>query len=340
VGLLIDALQRMVRTLKERIGEAETVSAQAKEQAQRATEAKFSAEAAGEAARKNQEEILHAAKLLEEAVRNIRESSTDLTTYIRQAEEDSGRQVKYIATSASAMAEVSNTAKEVTANAGNAKEFSVQTREKATQGEKVVEEVVTSIHGVQQNSLALKEDMVELSTHAKSISQIMNVISDIADQTNLLALNAAIEAARAGEAGRGFAVVADEVRKLAEKTMTSTGDVRQAVDAIHASMDKSMVQVGMTVANIEQATQLAAQSGTALREIVHMADDAVKQVEGIVKACERQADMSENVNRSIAEVNSIADKTYATMGKATRDIADLATQTDSLGGLVAEMRSG
>ena len=273
VGLLVDALQRMVGTLKERIGEAERISAQAKEQAKQAQEAKSQAEAAGEESKKINDEIMRAAEQLDSAVKVIQNASTDFTTYIRQAENDAGRQVEYITASATAMEQMSATAADVTGNASNAKDFSIKTREKASLGEKTVENVISSINEVQKSSLTLKENMTELSTHAKSISQIMNVISDIADQTNLLALNAAIEAARAGEAGRGFAVVADEVRKLAEKTMASIGDVSQAVNAIHKSMGTSMNQVDMTVTTIEQATGHAAQSGRALREIVDIADD-------------------------------------------------------------------
>ncbi|MCL1916535.1 MAG: methyl-accepting chemotaxis protein [Desulfovibrionaceae bacterium] len=340
VWLLVGALQRMVSTLKERISEAETISAQAKEQARQAHDAKVEAEAAGEEAKKNHEEILNAAERLDSAVKIISHTSVDLTECIRQAEDDAGKQAEYITASTSAMEEMSVTAEEVATNAANTKDFSIQTREKATQGEKIVEGVIDSINGLQKNSLALKDDMTELSTHAKSISQIMNVISDIADQTNLLALNAAIEAARAGEAGRGFAVVADEVRKLAEKTMASTGDVSQSVNAIYKSMDISMEQVSMTAANIEQATELATQSGAALQEIVTMADDMARQVEGIVTACEHQAEASERVNRSIVEINTIADATRTSMGAASRDIAELAVQTDGLVGLVAEMKRG
>ena len=340
VGLLVNALQRMVHTLKERIDEAENISTQAKEQARQAQDAKLAAEAAGEEVKKRQEEILSVAERLEDAVNAIRHASAELAQCIRLAEEDAGKQAEYITASAGAIEQMSVTAGEVTANAENAKGFSTRTRENASQGEKIVEDVISSIHEVQKNSIALKGDMTELSAHAKSISQIMNVISDIADQTNLLALNAAIEAARAGEAGRGFAVVADEVRKLAEKTMASTGDVSQAVSAIHKSMGISMDQVDMTVTNIERATDLATQSGAALQEIVRMADDTVRQVEGIATACGHQAVASSHVSNSIMEVNAIASNTHSIMTRSTQDIANLTDQTDRLGKLVAEMRRG
>jgi methyl-accepting chemotaxis protein len=340
VGTLVRALQSMVGTLKERVHEAETVSLQARQQTEAAHAAKLTAERAGDEARRKQENMLAAARRLEEAVDAIRHASGDLTARIRRAEQDADRQADYVTTSAGAITQLSASAQEVGRNAVNAKDFSVQTRTKASEGERIVENAIGSITKVQRDSLALKNDMTELGEHAKSISQIMTVISDIADQTNLLALNAAIEAARAGEAGRGFAVVADEVRKLAEKTMASTGDVSRAISAICQSADKSMAQVDTTAANIEQATTLATESGVALREIVRMADDTAQRVENIVTACEEQSAASDNISRGVTEVSAIAASTAGTMSEASRDIAALAAQTDKLGALVAEMKQG
>ena len=203
----------------------------------------------------------------------------------------------------------------------------------------MVQEVVASIQGVQEASVALKNDMAALDDNARAISQIMAVISDIADQTNLLALNAAIEAARAGEAGRGFAVVADEVRKLAEKTMASTTDVGNAIKAIQDSAAKSMDQVDLTVGNIEKATELAIRSGDALREIVGMVDDTADQVRGIAAASEQQSASSEEINKSIMQVNTIAGETASAMQEAARAVSELAEQAQVLTGLIRELKN-
>ena len=340
VGLLVGALSRMVGTLKERIAEAENVSRQAREQAEKAEGARLAAEAAGEETRKKQENMLAAAQRLEDAVGVIKNASADLVERIGLAEDGAVKQAEFVASSAGAITEMGSSAQEVAGNASNAKSFSEQMRKKASEGESIVENVVNDIKAVRENSLALKQDMLVLDEHAKSISHVMGVISDIADQTNLLALNAAIEAARAGEAGRGFAVVADEVRKLAEKTMASTGDVGQAVNAIRKSMDKSMAQVDTTVSNIERTTHTATKSGEALQEIVSMAGDTVRQVESIVTACEQQATAAEEVSHSISNVNALADQTVLVMKEAARDVTSLTGQTDSLGVLVDEMKRG
>ena len=236
------ALVEMVGALRKNIDMATQESENAREQSARAQEAMKEAEAAGADARAKRDGMLVVAERLEEVSNVVSSASTELAAQIEQSERGAAEQAARVTETATAMEEMNSTVLEVARNAGNASEVSASTREKAEHGAAVVQEVVASIQGVQEASVALKNDMAALDDNARAISQIMAVISDIADQTNLLALNAAIEAARAGEAGRGFAVVADEVRKLAEKTMASTTDVGNAIKAIQDSAAKSMDQ--------------------------------------------------------------------------------------------------
>ena len=297
------------------------------------------AAAAGADARAKRDGMLVVAERLEEVSNVVSSASTELAAQIEQSERGAAEQAARVTETATAMEEMNSTVLEVARNAGNASEVSASTREKAEHGAAEVQEVVGSIQGVQEASVALKDDMAALDDNARAISQIMAVISDIADQTNLLALNAAIEAARAGEAGRGFAVVADEVRKLAEKTMASTTDVGNAIKAIQDSAAKSMDQVDLTVGNIEKATELAIRSGDALREIVGMVDDTADQVRGIAAASEQQSASSEEINKSIMQVNTIAGETASAMQEAARAVSELAEQAQVLTGLIRELKN-
>jgi methyl-accepting chemotaxis protein len=180
--------------------------------------------------------------------------------------------------------------------------------------------------------------MQELGTKAESIGGVMNVISDIADQTNLLALNAAIEAARAGEAGRGFAVVADEVRKLAEKTMSATHEVGENIVAIQQAAEQNIKQVEHAVAAVTQATDLANASGQALTEIVSLAAQNSSVVTSIATAAEEQSATSEEINRSIDEINRITGETADGMVQASAAVQELAQMAQELNTIMDKLK--
>ncbi len=330
----------MVKALEEQIGKAHAESEKAAQEAQKAMAAMQEAEKASGEAKAKTEAMLQVADRLEQVAQVVSSASTQLSAQIEQSGRGAEQQAAMAAETATAMEEMNATVLEVAKNAGTASEVSSQTRHKAEAGAEVVGKAVKSIQQVQRESLALKEAMSELVQHAQSINQIMGVISDIADQTNLLALNAAIEAARAGEAGRGFAVVADEVRKLAEKTMASTTDVGNAITAIQESATRSMAQVDSAVSMIEETTGYAEESGVALQEIVTMADQTAEQVQGIATASEEQSAASEEINNSVNQVNTIASETARAMEEASQAVSDLAQQAHSLTELIETMQRG
>lgn len=341
IGTLAHGVNRMIASIRHLFKETEQQKNEAEKATEEAKQAMIEAEAARRAAENARSDgMLTAAGQLEEVVGIISSASTELSAQIEQSERGATEQATRVTETATAMEEMNSTVIEVAKNAGTASDVSSQTRQKAENGANVVRQAVESIRNVQHQSLTLKDDMAALAEHAHSISQIMSVISDIADQTNLLALNAAIEAARAGEAGRGFAVVADEVRKLAEKTMASTTDVGNAIKAIQDSALKSMEQVDQAVNAIQLATELANQSGEALTEIVTMADRTADQVRAIATASEQQSASSEEINHSIAQVNTIAKETARAMEEAGRAVSDLANQAQVLSRLIEDMKRG
>ncbi len=332
------AIVEMVNALKSHIENAQRESENAREQSAKAQEAMRQAEAASKEAQGKTQAMLAAADRLEQVGGVVSSASTELSAQIEQSDRGAAESAQRLSEAATAMNEMNATVQEVARNAGSASAASAETKEKAEAGAQVVEKAVRSIEDVHQMSLALKDDMTQLNEHAQDITRIMGVISDIADQTNLLALNAAIEAARAGEAGRGFAVVADEVRKLAEKTMASTNDVGNAIKAIQESTAKSMTGVDNAVERIGEATELANQSGQALQEIVATVEATGDQVNAIATASEEQSAASEEINQSIVQVNDMSRQTAEAMAEAAKAVSDLAAQAQGLTNLIQELK--
>ncbi|EFL52765.1 methyl-accepting chemotaxis sensory transducer [Solidesulfovibrio fructosivorans JJ]] len=332
------ALNTMVETLRANIAAIEAKTRDSEEKAQAAHQARQAAEEAmGQAHRARAEGLCQAAGRLEGVVGIVSRASSELSSHIDDSNHGAQDQSQRMAETAAAMEEMNATVLEVAKNASNAAETTDAARKKASSGADVVNKMVESIGRVRSQSEALKEDMGRLGDQAQDIGRIMNVISDIADQTNLLALNAAIEAARAGEAGRGFAVVADEVRKLAEKTMTATKEVGEAISGIQQGTNRNVENVVQSGQAVEEASGLATTAGEALAEIVHLVEDASDQVRSIATAAEQQSATSEEINRSIDAVNSISEATSRSMADAARAVGELTRQTQDLETLMSEL---
>ena len=329
----------MVDALKQHIENARLESANAQEQSKKAMAAMEKAEAASAEARQKTQAMLQAAERLEGVAQVVSTASTQLSAQIEQSDRGTAETSQRLTEAATAMNEMNATVQEVARNAAQASTASAETRQKAQDGAAIVSRSLDSINHVHQSSLRLKEDMAQLGSHAQDISRIMGVISDIADQTNLLALNAAIEAARAGEAGRGFAVVADEVRKLAEKTMASTQDVGAVISAIQHSTATSMESVDKAVQEVDRAAEFANQSGTALEVIVSTVDATADQVNAIAAASEEQSAASEEINHTIIQINAMSLQAAQAMEEASKAVSDLAAQAHGLTSLVSDMKA-
>ena len=340
VTVLERCMSEMTANVKKSLAISEEKTREAEQSAAKALEAVAQAERLTEEARSARSEgMLSAAKHLEQVVTAITSISAEISGNSEQAEQGATTQAARTTEAATAVEQMNCTVIEVAKNASATADLSTSMRQRAAEGAEVVFQSVQAIGNVQKDALVLKDEMTKLAEHAGAISQIMGVISDIADQTNLLALNAAIEAARAGEAGRGFAVVADEVRKLAEKTMSSTSDVGNAIGAIQKSVDSSIRQVDVTAGNVESATTLSQKSGEALREIVGMVDQTVDQVRGIATSSEEQSAATESITQTVTQVSSIAAETATIMHTSARAVAALADEAKKLNNMVTELKN-
>ncbi len=340
IGSLQRAMAKMVENLKGKIGEAESKEALAAAETERARQAMAEAEEARrQAEHARQAGMLQAADQLEGIVSAVDAATGDISSQLAQSSQGSQEQSNRIGETATSMEEMNATVLAVAQSASDAAETADQARRTASDGSDIVTRVIQSIGEVQAKALSLKRDMRELGQQAEGIGRIMSVISDIADQTNLLALNAAIEAARAGEAGRGFAVVADEVRKLAEKTMAATKEVGEAIGSIQHGTRQNIDNVELAAKRIDEATALAGQSGETLAAIVGLVDRTTDQVRAIATAAEQQSITTEEINRSIADINRLAGESAQAQHHSAGVVAELAGQTKRLRSLIDGMQS-
>lgn len=334
------SLDRMVTHLGELIRVAEGKSAEAEAQTLCAQSALKEAEAAREAGeRARKEGSIQTACDLEGIVLNVSSAAESIRHEANMARNNTDIQRQRTIEAAAAMVQMNVAVLEVAANASNAAGNVENARHEAETGGRIVQDVIKSIKDVQRVAGALDAQLAELGQKAHDIGQIMDMISDVADQTNLLALNAAIEAARAGEAGRGFAVVADEVRKLAEKTMTATGEVGTVVNAIQRGSAASAEGMRQVAQLIDRSTELASSAGNALGQIVKMVQGSADQVRSIATASEEQSAASEQITQRTGEVNQLAEDMTKAMETAVASVEDLVFQTSRLTKIINTLKA-
>nr|WP_214510916.1 methyl-accepting chemotaxis protein [Pseudomonas brassicacearum] len=225
---------------------------------------------------------------------------------------------------ATAMHEMTATVQEVARNAEEASEAAVAADQQAREGEKVVGEAIAQIERLSKEVGNSTEAMGHLKRESDKIGSVLDVIKSVAQQTNLLALNAAIEAARAGEAGRGFAVVADEVRSLAQRTQKSTEEIEELILGLQSGTE----QVATTLDNSRNLTdssvELTRRAGGSLENITRTVSAIQSMNQQIAAAAEQQSAVAEEINRSVVNVRDVSEQTASSSEETAASSAELA----------------
>ncbi len=228
---------------------------------------------------------------------------------------------------ATAMHEMSTTVVEVSSNAAQATEAARRAAQTARQGGKVVSEALVAIRAIADSVSTSASRIEELGRSSEQIGRIIAVIDDIADQTNLLALNAAIEAARAGEQGRGFAVVADEVRKLAERTTKATKEITQMIETVQKETAKAVAHMKAGTDQVQVGVTTTTKAGNSLQEIIVEAEQVGDMISQIAIAANQQSCAASQINGNVEQIARLArDSSLGVQesAKACENLSDLA----------------
>jgi methyl-accepting chemotaxis protein len=282
---------------------------------------------------------------LRDTIQQIADSSSQLASAseeLHAVTEDSTRglhqQNNEIEQAATAVNEMTAAVEEVARNAVSTSEASRETDHTAREGQSQVGQTVESIGLLTQDISTTSEEIRRLADNVRNIGQVVTVIRAIAEQTNLLALNAAIEAARAGEQGRGFAVVADEVRALAHRTQQSTGEVEQMIDLIQKETEQAVQAMDTSMQRAGSTLGLAQSAGQALEEITRSIGAINERNLVIASASEQQAQVAREVDRNLVNIRDLSLQSSAGADQTTAASQELSSLAVGLNQLVTRFR--
>jgi twitching motility protein PilJ len=278
------------------------------------------------------ERVRKAAIDVSASANQILDATDDMTAGATQQDQE-------ITNTSSAVEELTVSMKQVSNNAEASAEAARRALDAAEQGNRAVSDTLEGMQRIRASVQATAKKIKSLGDRSLEISEIINVINDITEQTNLLALNAAIEAARAGEAGRGFAVVADEVRKLAEHSRSATKDIAALIKAIQAETNEAVVVMEEGTREVEVGASLADQAGKALEAISSVVRQSAELVQEISLASKQQVRGTEGVANAMQIISGITRQTTQGARQTASTVGNMVKLSEQLNEALAQFRS-
>jgi methyl-accepting chemotaxis protein len=259
------------------------------------------------------------------------ESTQQIASTIQQVARGAGEQTRAVTESAMSVDQMNQSIERVAINAQSVASASAQASSAAKSGAETVGKSVKAMESIKDAIEPAAAKVKELGDRSAEIGNIIEVIDDIAEQTNLLALNAAIEAARAGEHGKGFAVVADEVRKLAERSSKATKEITNLVTTVQKGTEQAVTAMVSGVQEVEHGSTLALEAGKSLEEILKAIETTNQQVQAISAAANEMKAFSTSVVRSIDNISSISEENAAAAEEVSASTEETAAQVEQMG---------
>ena len=272
-------------------------------------------------------------KSIATGAQSVASSANQMATTSSEVATASNQQSMAASDMAATVQEMTVSINHVGDRAQEANRISSNSGQLASSGEKVIGQTVSDIQDIAETVNEAAKLIHGLELHSQQISNVVAVIKEVADQTNLLALNAAIEAARAGEQGRGFAVVADEVRKLAERTSSSTTEISSTIGAMRTSAGNAVVSMQGVVNKVALGVERAQEANAAIKQIGEGSRNAVSMVEEITSAIREQGSATNNIASQVERIAQMSEESSAAAGhsaKAAQDLDHLAAEMQQI----------
>lgn len=265
-------------------------------------------------------------------------AATEIAASSEEMAQGMTQQSQQVTQISSAIEEMSASIVEVAKKSSEAAGNAESSGKIAQEGGQIVLDTVAGMQSINEAVSAGSASVTELGKRSEQIGQIIEVINDIADQTNLLALNAAIEAARAGEHGRGFAVVADEVRKLADRTTKATDEIAASIQAIQQETTQAVERMNTGTSQVQAGVEKATAAGDSLKRIVASAQNVASMIQSIAAAAEEQSSASEEISRNVESISAVTRQATEGANQAASAASQLSQKAEQLQAMVGKFK--